>query len=109
MNKRDYIENLRWTGFISTVSIIIWHPIGCFVDISCRSGGVRGVGSRRWSSLGVDGGVFVRLVLIVGVTDDDDFAVAERPEDITVEVAEELPGEFLIPWDISDAFLLAWR
>jgi hypothetical protein len=38
----------------------------------------------------------VRLVLIVGVTDDDDFAVAGRPEDITVEVAEELLGEFLV-------------
>jgi hypothetical protein len=39
----------------------------------------------------------VRLVLIVGVTDDDDFAVAGRPEDITVEVVEELPGELLVP------------
>jgi hypothetical protein len=39
----------------------------------------------------------VRLILIVGVTDDDDFAVVGRPEDIMVEVAEELPGEFLVP------------
>jgi hypothetical protein len=39
----------------------------------------------------------VRLVLIIGITDDDDFAVAGRPEDITVEVAEELPGELLVP------------
>jgi hypothetical protein len=39
----------------------------------------------------------VRLVLIVGVTDDDDFAVTGRPEDITIEVAEELPDDFLVP------------
>jgi hypothetical protein len=38
----------------------------------------------------------VRLVLIVRVTDDDDFAVAGRPEDITVEVIKELRGEFLV-------------
>jgi hypothetical protein len=38
----------------------------------------------------------VRLILIVGVTDDDDFSIVGRPKDITVEVAEELPGEFLV-------------
>jgi hypothetical protein len=49
------------------------------------------------SSLGVDGGVLVRLILIVGVTEDNDFAVAGRPEDVAVEVAEELSGELLVP------------
>jgi hypothetical protein len=32
----------------------------------------------------------VRLILIAGVADDDDFAVVGWPEDITVEVTEEL-------------------
>jgi hypothetical protein len=73
------------------------HPIGCFIGIRCGGGGIRGVCGRRWSSLDVDGGVLVRLIFIVGVTEDNDFAVAGRPEDVAVEVAEELPGELLVP------------
>jgi hypothetical protein len=53
--------------------------------------------SRRWSSLGVDDGVLVPLIFIVRITEDNDFAVAGRPEDVAVEVAEELPGELLVP------------
>jgi hypothetical protein len=66
-------------------------PMGCFVGIGCRGGGIHGVYSRMWSSLGVDGGVLMRLIIIIGVTDDNDFAVAGRPEDATVEV----PKSFL--------------
>jgi hypothetical protein len=33
----------------------------------------------------------------VGVTEDNDFVIAGRPEDVAVEVAEELPGELLVP------------
>jgi hypothetical protein len=68
--------------------------------LGAEVGGIRGVCSRRWSSLGVDGGVLVRPILIVGVTE---------PKDVAVEVTEELPGELLIPWGISDGILLAWR
>jgi hypothetical protein len=39
----------------------------------------------------------MRLILIVGVTEDNDFAVAGWPEDVAVEVTKELPGELLIP------------
>jgi hypothetical protein len=101
--------SLRRTDFVPTVSIIIRHPIRCVVGIGCGGGGIRGVCSRRWSSLGVDGDVLVRLILIVGVTEDNDFAIAGRPEDVAVEVTEELPGELLIPWGISDGIFLAWR
>jgi hypothetical protein len=93
----SWCGSLRQTGFVPTVSIIIWHPIGCFVGIGCGGGGIHGVCSRRWSSLSVDGGVLVRLILIVGVTEDNDFIVAGRPEDVAVEVTEELPGKLLIP------------
>jgi hypothetical protein len=67
------------------------HPIECFIGIGDGGGGNRGVYSRRWSSLGVDGGVLVRLIFIIRITEDDDFAVAGQPENIAVEVAEELP------------------
>jgi hypothetical protein len=90
-------DSLRRTDFVPTVSIIIWHPIGCVVGIGCGGGGIRGVCSKRWSSLGVDGGVLMRLILIVGVTEDNDFAIVGWPEDVTVEVAKELPGELLVP------------
>jgi hypothetical protein len=90
-------DSLRRIGFIPTVSIIIRHPIGCVVGIGCGGGGIRGVCSRRWSSLDVDGGILVRPILVVGVTEDNDFAVAGRPKDVAVEVAEKLPGELLIP------------
>jgi hypothetical protein len=89
--------SLRRTSFIPTVSIIIRHPIGCVVGIRCGGGGIHRVCNRRWSSLGVDDGVLVRLILIVGVTEDNDFVVAGRPEDVMVEVTEELPGELLVP------------
>jgi hypothetical protein len=85
------------------------HPIGCFVGIGCGGGGIRGVCSRRWSSLGVDDNVLVRLIFIVRVTENNDFAIAGRPEDVTVEVTEELPGELLVPWGISEGILIAWR
>jgi hypothetical protein len=80
--------SLRRTGFVPTVSIIIRHPIGCVAGIGCGGGGIWGVCSRRWSSLGVDGGALVRLILIVGAIEDNDFAVVGRPEDVVVEVAE---------------------
>jgi hypothetical protein len=73
------------------------HPIGCFIGIGGGGGGSQGVYNRRWSSLGVDGGVLVRLIFIIRITEDDDFAVAGRPEKVAVEVTEELPGELLIP------------
>jgi hypothetical protein len=73
------------------------HPIGCFVGIGGGSEGNRGVYSRRWNNLGVDGGVLVRLIFVIRITEDDDFAVAGRPENVSVEVAEELPGELLVP------------
>jgi hypothetical protein len=78
------------------VSIIILHPIGCFVGIGCGGGGIRGVCNRRWSSLGVEGGVLVRLIFIIRITEDNNFVVAGRPEDVAIEVTEELPDELLI-------------
>jgi hypothetical protein len=86
--------SVRRTGFVPTISIIIRHPIECVVGIGCGGGGIRGVYNRRWSNLGVDGGVLVRLILIVGVTEDNDFVVARRPEDVAIEVAEELPVRY---------------
>jgi hypothetical protein len=56
----------------------------------------RGLHSRRWSSFGVGGMLLVHLLFFVRVTEDDDFAVARRPEDLTVEVAKKSPGELLI-------------
>jgi hypothetical protein len=73
------------------------HPIGCFVGIGCGGGGIRGVYSRRWSSLDVGGGVLVRLIFVVRITEDNDFAIVGRPENVAVEVTEELPGELLVP------------
>jgi hypothetical protein len=73
------------------------HPIGCFVGIGCGGGGICRVYSRRWSSLGVGGGVLVRLIFVVRITEDNDFAIAGRPENVAVEVTEELPGELLVP------------
>jgi hypothetical protein len=72
------------------------HPIRCFVGIRCGGGDIRGVCSRRWSSLGIDGSVLVRLIFVVGVTEGNDFAIAGQPEDVAVEVAEELPSELLV-------------
>jgi hypothetical protein len=69
------------------------HPIGCFIGIGGGGGGNRGVYSRRRSSLGVDGGVLVHLIFVIRITEDDHFAVVGRPENVAVEVAEELPGE----------------
>jgi hypothetical protein len=39
----------------------------------------------------------MRVIFIIRITEDDDFAVAGRPENVAVEVTEELPGELLVP------------
>jgi hypothetical protein len=72
------------------------HPIVCFIGIGGGGGGNRGVYSKRWSSLSVNGGILVRLIFIIRITEGDDFAVDGRPENVAVEVTEELPGELLV-------------
>jgi hypothetical protein len=38
----------------------------------------------------------VRLIFIIRITEDNNFVVAGRPEDVAIEVTEELPDELLI-------------
>jgi hypothetical protein len=70
----------RLPGLVPTITIIILHPNGCFIGIGGGGGGNRGVYSRRRSSLDVDGGVLVRLIFVIRITEDDDFTITGRPE-----------------------------
>jgi hypothetical protein len=42
------------------------------------------------------------LAVIVGVIDDDYLAITKQPEDVTVEIAKKLSGEFLIMRSINN-------
>jgi hypothetical protein len=51
----------------------------------------------------------MHLFFFIGVAEDDDLAIAERPKDVTVEVAKESSSELLISRDISDEISLIRR
>jgi hypothetical protein len=46
------------------------------------------------------------LFFLVGVTDDDDLAIAGWPQEIVVELAEEMLGELKVTSDVMDGFFL---
>jgi hypothetical protein len=49
--------------------------------------------------------LLVRLLfLFIGVTEDDDLAVAEWPQEITVELTEEALSELEVTSNIMDVF-----
>jgi hypothetical protein len=90
-------------GVITT--IIILQPRGCFISIG---GGGRGPGSRRRRSFDV-GGILLTHLFFIGVTEDDDLAVARRPKDVTADVTEKLFGELLISRGVTDETFLIQR
>jgi hypothetical protein len=46
---------------------------------------------------------------LIGVTEDQDLAIAERPEEFAVQVTKKLFGELCIPCDVRDEVLLIQR
>jgi hypothetical protein len=44
----------------------------------------------------------LRIVIVVGVIDDDYLAVTRRPEDVVVEVVEKLFAEFLTARSVNN-------
>jgi hypothetical protein len=57
----------------------------------------QGVHSRRWRGFGVGGVLLMHLLFFIGVTEDDDVVITEWPKRTTVEIAEQLLGNFLVP------------
>jgi hypothetical protein len=46
------------------------------------------------------------LFFLVGVTDDDDLAIAGWPQEIVVELTKEMLGELKVTSDVMDGFFL---
>jgi hypothetical protein len=92
-----------------TVITIIWHPLRCIISIGGGGGWGWGLHSRRWRSFNIDNVIHAHLLLFIGVTEDDDFAVIGQPKELTVEVTKESFDEFLIPWGVGDEIFLIQR
>jgi hypothetical protein len=76
-----------------TITIIILHPLGISIGIGGEGDWSRGPHSKRWCSIGIDGSFLTHLLFFIGVAEDDDLAVAGRPETTAVEVTEESSDE----------------
>jgi hypothetical protein len=58
--------------------------------------------SRRCSGFDIDCFLLLCPIIIVGVIEDDYLAVTRWPEDVAVEIAKKLSGEFLITRSINN-------
>jgi hypothetical protein len=116
--------SLRRTGFISAIvatisflirgliiNIIILHTLECFFSVGGGGSWGRNPYSRRWCTIGVGGDLLTHILFFIRVTEDDELVIARCPQNVAVEVAEELPGELHIPQSIRDETLLIrrWR
>jgi hypothetical protein len=65
---------------------------------------------RRWHDFVIGGILLMHLLFfLIGVTEDQDLAIAERLEEFAVEVTKKLFGELHIPCDVRDEVLLIQR
>jgi hypothetical protein len=77
----------------ATTTIIILHPLGCFIGVSGGSGWGRDPSSRRRCDVGFGGFLLTHLLFfLIGVAEDDDLAVIRQPEYATVEVSRMGPS-----------------
>jgi hypothetical protein len=87
------------SAVVATISLMI-EPLIITIIISCPC---RSIGGRSRNCRGFNTGrpLLLRLIVVVGVVDDDYLAVISRPEDVVVEVTEKLSGEFLITRSVN--------
>jgi hypothetical protein len=89
------------SAVIAAIGLLIGPLITTIINFCpCRSIDER---SRNCRGFDTDRLLLLRLIVVVGVIDDDDLAIARRPEDVTVEVTEKLFGEFLIARSVNEA------
>jgi hypothetical protein len=86
---------------VVTDIVLLVRPLIVTITDPCLYKSIIG---RSRSYRGLDIGIFLLLCLavIVGVIEDDYLAVTRRPEDIAVEIAKMLSGEFLIVRSINN-------
>jgi hypothetical protein len=72
--------------------------------ITISDPGCRSIDDRGRNCRGVDTGcpLLLRIIVVVGVVDDDYLAVTRRPEDVVVEVTKKLFGEFFIMRSVNN-------
>jgi hypothetical protein len=82
------------TSAVAATINLLLRPL--IITIS-NPGPCRSIDNRSRNCRGVDTDcpLLLRLIVIVGVVDDDYLAVTRRPEDVVVEVAKKLSSEFL--------------
>jgi hypothetical protein len=72
------------------------HPLRIFIGIDGGRGWCRGPHSRRWCSFDIGGILLAHFFFFMRVAEDDDVAIAGRPEDVAVEVTKKSSAELLI-------------
>jgi hypothetical protein len=83
---------------IATIGLLLGPLIITISDpCPCRS-----IDGRSRNYRGVDTGRPLLLCIVVRVINDDYFAITRQPEDVTVEVAKKLSGEFLITRSVNN-------
>jgi hypothetical protein len=105
-----WCDGLRHVDLGFTVTTIILHSNGGGATttitlhlvrfiIIVGGGGDRsqGVPSRRRRGFDVRAVILAHLLFFLRVAEDDDVAIIRRPSKATIEVAEELASNFLIP------------
>jgi hypothetical protein len=88
------------SAVVAAIGLLVGPLIITITDpYLCRS-----IIDKGRSCRGFDIGSFLLscLAVIVGVIEDDYLAVTRRPEDVVVEIAKKLSGEFLIVRSINN-------
>jgi hypothetical protein len=100
----DRRDNLRIAVASSAVTAAIGLLIGPLIITIIDLCPYRSTSGKSRSCHGFDTGrlLLLRLIIIIGVIDDDYLAVTRRPEDVTIEVSEKLSGEFLITRSVNN-------
>jgi hypothetical protein len=88
------------SAVVTTIGLLVGPLIITIID-SCpyRSIGGR---SRNYRGFNTDRPLLLRVVIVIGVIDDDYLAMTRRSDDVAVEVAKKLSGEFLIARGVNN-------
>jgi hypothetical protein len=88
------------SAVVATISLLIGPLIITISDpCPCRSIGGR---SRNYHGFDTSRPLLLCLVVVIRVINDDYLAITRRPEDVAVEVAEKISGEFLIARSVNN-------
>jgi hypothetical protein len=88
------------SAVVATIGILI-GPLIITISDPCPCRSIRGR-SRNCRGVNTCRPLLLRIVIVVGVINDDYLAVTRRPEDVVVEVAKKLPSEFLIMRSVNN-------